>query len=330
MNFLYPQYLYILIIVPFIFILMLFWDRHRYKKLFKIVSNKHLSSLLINHSKHTFWFRNIFINLAFIFFIISLARPRWGKIVEEVYVSGNNVAIVFDVSQSMLAEDLKPSRLSQAKHSVEKFIDHSPGDRISLVAFSSSAVLVSPLTTDHEALKMYLGSLDTNFISSKGTALSKGIKMAGDLLIGDQNVDAKRFILLVTDGEDHKGDIASINSYLKENNIVVYSLAVGLESGSSIPVYQYNGIKSGYLKDEKGNIIISKVNTNVLKDLSFSTGGLVYFTTFSGDEVLDILAKINNSDSNTKLKDKFDVRYKERYRYSLIPATVFFILGVIL
>lgn len=330
MNFLYPEYLYVLFAVPFVFILMLFWDRHKYKKIFKIITVKNLNSLLTNYSKHSFWLRNIFINLALVFFIISLARPRWGKIVEQIYVSGNNVVIVFDVSRSMLAEDVKPSRLSQAKHSVEKFIENSPGNRIAIVAFSASAVLVSPLTTDHEALDMYLGSLDTDFISSKGTALSKGIKMAGELLLGDQNVDAKRVILLVTDGEDHKGDLSAINSYLKENNIVVYSLAVGLESGASIPIYENNGIKSGYLKDEKGNIVISKVNTSVLKDLSFSSGGLVYFTTFGGEEVLNILDKINNTDSNTELKDKFDVRYKERYRYSLVPATIFFILGVLL
>ena len=326
MNFLYSYLLYFIMFVPFIFVLLFFVNRKRNKQTSKFVLSKYFTSLINGYSKTRYIYRVFFICLCISFLIISLARPRWGKIIEEVFVSGNNVVVVFDVSRSMLAQDLKPSRLSQAKHSVEKFIDNSGADRIALIAFSASSVLVSPLSSDHEALKMYLKSLDTNFISSKGTSLSKGLKMAGDLLVKDQNSDAKRIVLLVTDGEDHEGKLPL--KFLEENKVTVYSLAVGLESGGAIPIYSNGGMKSGYLKDKKGNMVISKVNTELLNKISGNTGGNVYYTSFSGDEVLGILDDINSGGGKKKLKDKFNIKYIERYRYFLIPAII--ILGVLI
>lgn len=328
MNFLYPNYLYFLILVPFVFVILFFVNRSRYKKIFNFISRKNVEKLVIGFSRSKHVYKTFLLTLSIVFFILSIARPRWGKTVEEVFVSANNVVIVFDVSKSMLAEDLKPSRLSQAKHSVLKFIDNLSSARLALIAFSASAVLVSPLSSDHEALKMYLNSLDTDFLSSNGTSLAKGLKMASELLVKDQNVDAKKIILLVTDGEDHEGNLPI--DFMNENKISVYSLAVGLESGAAIPVFLNNGMKSGYVKDANGNIVISKVNTKLLNEISSRTGGKVYYTSFSGEEVLSIIKSIEGEDGDNKIKDKFNIKYTERYRYSLIPGILLFILGVLL
>jgi len=328
MTFLNTFYLYFLILVPFIFISLVFIQKYNYNKIFKFISKKNLTNLLAYNRKSNSIFKCIFISLSIAFFIISLARPRWGQIYEEVFSSGNHIVIVFDTSKSMLAEDLKPSRLSVAKNNVLKFIDKIGGDKIALVVFSNSSVLLSPLTTDHNILKMYLDIIDTDFLSSGGTSVSKGLQLAAETLIDAENKDSKRIILLVTDGEDHEGNIDL--SYFVQNNIKIYALAAGYESGAPIPVYSHNGIKTGYLKDSKGEIVISKVNVNFLKELSLNTSGAVFFASFNEDPVLDLVNLINKENNANSLNEKFNIKDIERYRWSLIPAALFFILGVLL
>jgi len=328
MTFSYPNLLYFLLLVPFVFISLVFIQKHTFNKIFLFISKKNTSELIDNYKKSNYLLKSLFISLSVAFFIISLAKPKWGVSYEEIYSSGNHIIIVFDISKSMLAEDLKPSRLSVAKHNVTKFIDNIGGDKIGLVAFSGSSVLLSSLTTDHNIIKMYLDLIDTDYLSSHGTAVSRGLKLASETLVSDINQAANRIILLVTDGEDHEGDLPL--KYIKDNNIKIYALAVGYESGAPIPVYSNNNIKTGYLRDKDGEMVISKVNISFLKDLSSSTGGDIFYASFKDDPILDLINSISKYNNPTSIEEKFNIKKIERYRWSLSPAALFFILGVLI
>ncbi|MBI3542253.1 MAG: VWA domain-containing protein [Deltaproteobacteria bacterium] len=216
--------------------------------------------------------RFVFGLLAMLFAIIALARPQLGVREEAMPTEGLDMVVLLDVSNSMLTEDVVPSRLKKAKHVVRNFIDRLNGDRVGIVAFAGSAYPAVPLTTDYDFVKQTLDVLDESSVANQGTDLRKGLEVARDLLIrGGMNDDedpahqqskgdeSSRIIVIVSDGESHEGEEAKIAGSLREQGIRVFSIGVGSLKGGPIPLRDQSGYMRGYKKDSSGGMVLTKL-----------------------------------------------------------------------
>ena len=203
-------------------------------------------------------------------FLIALARPQWGFTWREIKRTGLDIMVVVDTSRSMLATDLKPNRLQQAKWGLRDLVGLLSGDRIGMVVFAGTSYLQSPLTSDYAAFMMYVDDLNVGLVPRGGSAITEALQTAAKSF--DAKSEADRLIVLVTDGEDTSGDPLSVIPDLEKNGIKVYTIGVGSPEGELIPVKDENG-RETFLRDRSGNVVKSSLNENVLARLALATGG---------------------------------------------------------
>lgn len=213
----------------------------------------------------------------------ALARPQWGFRWQEMRRRGLDVIVVLDTSKSMLAEDIKPNRLQQAKWAVRDLVHRLAGDRIGLVAFAGSSFLQCPLTIDYAAFLLALDDVYVGLIPRGGTAIARGLRTALDSFEQDRSAD--RAIVLITDGEDHEGNPLALVDELKKKNIRVYAIGVGTPDGELIP-WQDEHQGPGFLKDREGRVVKTSLREDVLQQLALATGG-IYVRAAPGDFGLD-------------------------------------------
>lgn len=308
------NYLYILFLIPFLFLIIYVVFRKKWHGIFSFIRKENLLDLAPLINKKNIILRITLLFISLIFFIITIARPQYGF--EEEKINNNlNLIFVLDVSTSMLCKDVVPSRLDLAKISISKIIEEFKASKIGLVAFSHTAVLASPLTFDHEIIKMYVQAMDEDFLSSGGTAISSGIMLASDKFDRREN----SVLVIVSDGEDHGLITNDFKNKIKDLNI--FALVVGTESGAPVPIYKNGNIES-YIKDEKGEIVISKSNLSFFKNF------------ISEDKIFKIndLTSLENSlskISTSKGEEKKQVK-KERYQIPLLISFLTLFLGIIL
>ncbi|MBU4459301.1 MAG: VWA domain-containing protein [Verrucomicrobia bacterium] len=207
----------------------------------------------------------------------ALARPQWGTRWEEVRRRGLQIVVALDTSNSMLAADLKPSRLQQAKWGIRDLVARLKGDRVALLAFAGAHFLQCPMTIDYAAFLMTLEDLHAGVIPRGGTAIGQALRGAMDAF--DYGAAGDRVVILVTDGEDHEGDAASLLGLLKEKGIKVFAVGVGTPEGELIPAGDTAG---GFLKDRQGNVVKSALREDTLARLATATGG-AYVRAAPGD-----------------------------------------------
>jgi len=272
--------------------------------------------------------------LTLVFFIVALARPQSGKSEQKVKTEGLEMVIALDVSNSMLAEDVKPSRLQLAKSEIVRLLELSSGDRIGLVAFAGSAVLISPLTTDHSAIQMFLESVNTNSVETQGTDLKKALRESraaferGGVDPGEES-QVTRVILLVSDGEDHEEGVTQEAKKLVDEGVRIFSLLVGTERGGQIPIRDERGYIQGYKKDRSGREVMTQTKGTVLRELSQSGKGSFYQASFGGEEI-----RMLKDDFNRLEKSEFDsamqVQYNERFQSFLLFGLLLALLDLLI
>ncbi len=257
-------------------------------------------------------------SVVFILFIIALARPQSVELKEKVKSEGVELMILVDVSQSMEAEDVKPSRLELAKREISHLLDLSIGDRVGLIAFAGSAILLSPMTTDRNALKMYVESLSPQSVSEQGTEFRKALKEAEQAFSrggveGGENSVTTRAIVIVSDGEDQEPGATDSAKKLVDKGIRIFSLIVGTEKGAPIPVRDDHGSLQGYLKDSKGQVVLTQTKGSALQSLAEAGRGSFHQLVFGGTSI-----KALNEDLQRLQKSVFDQTeltvYNERYQ----------------
>jgi Ca-activated chloride channel family protein len=262
--------------------------------------------------------------LVLLTFVLALGRPQAGQKREKVKSEGIEIMLVVDVSQSMLAEDVKPSRLDLTKRELSRFVDMSTGDRIGLIAFAGSAMVLSPLTTDRNALKMYIDSLSPNSVSTQGTEFRKALAEADDAFSrggveGGETAVTTRAIAIVSDGEDHEPGAEEAARHLVEKGIRIFTIGVGTEKGGPIPLRDEHGVMLSYLKDEKGQVVLTQTRSTVLKVLAEAGHGSFRQLTFGGDAI-DQLHKDIDQLQKTAFDSAELTSYSERYQFFLIAA----------
>ena len=253
--------------------------------------------------------------LAMVLLWLALARPQWGFHWEEVRRKGLDLMVVLDTSRSMMASDIKPSRLQQAKWGIRDLLRNLHGDRVGLVPFAGSSLLQCPLTIDYAAFAMTLDDVYSGIIPRGGTAIAQALRTAIAAFPADGAAD--RVILLVTDGEDHEGDPLGLLPELKEKNIRVYTIGIGTLEGEMVPGADSQG---AYFKDRQGQIVKTVLKEDVLQKLALGTGG-TYVRSAPGDTGLE---RVFNESINNLKRAEQETRtakiYEERFVWPILAA----------
>jgi len=263
----------------------------------------------------------LFVSLALL--IVALARPQWGEQVEEVTLRGLDLLVCVDCSTSMLAEDLKPSRLARAKHAVERLLARLTGDRVGIVAFAGTAFLQCPLTVDYGAARMFLDLLDPAMFESQGTDLGNAITTA--LAALKTGGEGAHVILLLSDGEGHDGSVERAIAAAKGAGVRVYTVGMGTPGGAPIPLRGANNTLEGYKKDRRGAVILPRLVPDDLARLAVETGG-AYFQATPGDpEMGEVVAQMADL-ARAERTARVTVQRQERYLLFLLPAFALLLL----
>ncbi len=252
-----------------------------------------------------------------LFLVLTLSQLQCGTHMEMMKREGIDIIIAIDVSNSMLAEDMKPSRISKARQEVRGIIDRLKGDRIGLVAFAGEAFVQCPLTLDYSAAQIFLDIIDVGLVPKQGTAIGDAIRVADGAF--EKQEKKHKVLLLLTDGEDHNSDPLGAADEAREEGVKIYTIGIGSSAGEPIPITDRTGAKVGYKKDQNGEVVITKADEVTLQKIALTTGGKYYHSTAGEmelDKVYDEISKMEKKE----LEGRLLMQYEDRFQYPLILA----------
>lgn len=249
--------------------------------------------------------------------IVTLSRPRWGSQVEYVERRGVEIMVALDVSESMLAEDLKPNRLARAKLEITELMGRLEGNEMGLVLFSGAAFVQFPLTSDFATARTFLDAAYPGIISRPGTAIAEAIEIA----INGFNEEraTQKVIILLTDGENHEGDILKAAESAAENGIIIYTIGFGSPNGEPIPQYDPQGNLVEYKRDGSGEVVLTRLDETTLQQIALITDGR-YFRAVPDGREIGFLAEAISELQTSELESRFETRRVERFQWFLALA----------
>lgn len=302
--------LYLLISIPILIIV--FWMLRIWKKkaLKSYAEAGLMDSLAPMRSSVRPTLKNVLVLLAVACLCIGIADPQLGNKYEEVKREGFDVMICLDVSNSMLAEDLAPNRLSRSKQAISKLVDRLKNDRIGIVVFAGNAFVQLPLTTDHAAAKLFLSSIDTDIIPNQGTAIGSAMELAARSF--GEKAQKNRAIIVISDGENHEDDAMEMASSLVEEGISVHTIGIGSIDGAPIPMYQ-RGRKLGYRKDKDGTTVVTKLDEVMLQQIAAAGNGQYIRannTRMGLNALFDELEKMERTEYGSKMFTSYEDRFQ--------------------
>jgi len=261
--------------------------------------------------------------IALTLIIIAAARPQFGSKLREVKAEGVEIIIALDVSNSMLAEDIRPNRLEKAKRAISKLLDNLRNDKIGLIVFAGDAYTQVPITTDYTATKMFLSTINTDFVPKQGTAIDEAIQLAMKSYSPDN--EQKKVLIIITDGENHEDNPVITAKEAKEMGILVYTIGMGLSKGSPIPIKG----RSDYRKDVNGNVIITKLDETTLVSVAQAGGG-IYIRANNAKVGLSKLYKEIEKLDKTELETVVYSEYEDNFQYFIGFALLFLLIEFII
>jgi len=323
MRFESPEYFYlILLFIPLIFFLV--WSQKKKKQLLDLFLSKPLVYRLLDPiTLKRLKIDTILTAFAVFFLILALTQPRWGYYWKDLTQEGVDIIIALDVSNSMLAQDIKPNRLERAKHKIIDLLNMLEGDRIGLVAFAGTSYLQCPLTLDYSAAHIFLNAIDTNLIPVQGTAIGHAIRTSVEAF--NEEDTQSRVIILITDGEDHTGDALPAAKWAKKHKTKIFTIGIGQKIGAPIP--NNNPENPGFKKDKYGEVILSKLDESTLQEMALHTKGS-YVRSVSGDMDLQKIYLENIKHGVKKKKTKTERRrvWKERFQWVIFVSLLCLLL----
>ncbi|SYZ73983.1 BatB protein (fragment) [Candidatus Zixiibacteriota bacterium] len=250
-----------------------------------------------------------------LFMVITLSQIQCGTHMEMMKREGIDLVIAVDVSNSMLAQDIKPSRIEKARQEVRGIIDRLKGDRIGLVVFAGDAFIECPLTLDYSAAKIFLDIIDVGLVPRQGTAIGDAIRKATEAF---SKMEKKhKVLILLTDGEDQNTDPLGAAEEARKEGVKIYTIGIGSVTGEPIPITNRNGDVIGYKKDRNGEVVVTKLDEMTLQKIALATGGKYYHATpgeMELDKVYDDISKMEKKE----LEGKLMVQYEDRFQYPLL------------
>ena len=316
------EYLYLLFLVP-VFILGYGVLRLLRARKVKAFGDPALVEVLMpSWSRSKGWVKVVLFSLAFAFFAIGLARPRTGAKLAERNTKGAEIIVALDVSNSMLAQDYSPNRLERAKLSIARLTERLQDDRIGLVIFAGTSFVQLPVTTDYVSAKMFLGSIDTGSIPVQGTAIGDAIRLS--IKSFSAQSEKSRVIVVISDGENHEDDAVGAAKQAAELGIKVYTIGVGSAEGQPIPM------DGELLKDKEGNIVVTKLNEQMLRDIARAGGGAYIHAggeEFGLNPIIQDIRRMEDEEFGSVVFEEYDEQYMYFFGIALLLFVIEMILG---
>ncbi len=303
-------YFYVLLALPIMVIAFLMLSIWRKKRQKQFAEHHLLQRLTPENSRFKKIFKLLLWSLAIICFSIGLVNPKFGTKLETVKREGVDIVFAVDVSKSMLAEDIAPNRIDKSKQLVTQIINNLASDRIGIIAYAGQAYPQLPITTDYASAKMFLQNMNTDMLSSQGTAISDAIEMATTYFNDEEQTN--RILVIITDGEDHSENAVSAATLAAEKGIRIFTIGVGKTSGGPIPLKR-NGIIESYKKDRSGETVITKLNETVLTEIAVKANGF-YLNGSNTQQVVDQIKEellaMDKKEFETKQYTEFDHQFQ--------------------
>ena len=304
-NIEYLNYLWVIPLLILLFLWYLFWKRSTLKRYGEL---RVISRLIPGMSKIKHWFKFSVLMLALAFLIVGIANPQVGSQLEKEERKGVDIIIALDVSNSMMAEDIRPNRIERARQAVGRFIDRLSDDRIGLIVFAGRAYPLLPLTNDYVAAKMFLSNATTDIVPVQGTSIADAIDLA--LRSFPQGPQGKALVI-ITDGEDHEGEVLDKVEEAKSKGIVVHTIGIGSSQGVPIPLYR-NNVKTGFRTSSSGQTVITKLNESMLQQIAVSGQGVYVRATnvqFGLNRIFDEINTMEKGEFEGKVFAEFEGRF---------------------
>ncbi|QLG45505.1 VWA domain-containing protein [Costertonia aggregata] len=320
-------YLYLLCIIPVMalfFIMLQIWKKKKQKQFADVSLLKRLTP---NRSRFKSTLKLIFFLLGLTFLTLGLVNPKIGTKLETVKREGVDIVFALDVSKSMLAEDIAPNRLEKAKRLVSEIINQLASDRIGIIAYAGQAFPQLPITTDYGAAKMFLQSMNTDMLSSQGTAINEAIELAATYF--DDEEQTNRVLFIISDGEDHsEGSTLGAVEKAVEEGIRIFTVGVGNAKGAPIPLKR-NGIVESLKKDGKGEVVITKLNEEILDDIADEGNGQ-YINGANTEAAVEFIKEQLNQMDKKEFEAKQFAEFKDQFQWFLGIGLMFLFLDIFL
>ncbi|CAM4069496.1 vWA domain-containing protein [Gillisia hiemivivida] len=320
------KFFWLLLIIPgliVLFIGLLFWRKSKQKQ---FASPEMLEQLTPDKSVFKPWLKFSLLLLALALLVIALVNPKIGTKMETVTREGVDIVFAIDVSKSMEAEDVAPNRLEKSKQLVTQIINNLASDRIGIIAYAGSAFPQLPITTDYASAKMFLQAMNTDMVSSQGTAINEAIELSSTYF--NEEDQTSKVLFIISDGEDHEGDIGNVAKEAADKGIRIFTIGVGSLKGGPIPIKR-NGVIQTYKKDQNGETVITKLNEATLKDIANDANG-EYIQGNITQDVLEKVAENLQKLDKTEFEAKQFADYQSQFQWFLGLAILLILLDVFL
>lgn len=318
-------YLYLLFIIPVmivLFALLQIWKKRTQRKFADATLLRKLSP---DRSKFKSTLKLTLLLLGITGLTIALVNPKMGTKLETVKREGVDIVFAVDVSKSMLAEDIAPNRLEKAKRLVSEIINQLASDRIGIIAYAGQAFPQLPITTDYGAAKMFLQNMNTDMLSSQGTAIDEAIKLAATYFSDQEQTN--RVLFIISDGEDHsEGSISQNIAKATEEGIRIFTIGVGKEKGGPIPIKR-NGVIESFKRDRDGEVVITKMNENTLRKIA-SEGNGKYVNGDNTEEAVAMIKEQLDQMDKKEFEAKQFAEYKDQFQWFLGAGLLFLFLDI--
>jgi len=319
------EFIYLLALIPVLLVAYIIGRRIRKRSLKRFGDPEILNQLMPFLSVNRPVIKFLFILFALVFIILGMARPQFGSKLEEIKRKGIEIVIALDVSNSMLAEDIHPNRLEKAKQAIARLVEKLADDKIGLIVFAGDAYVQMPVTSDYTSVKMFLSSINTQIVPKQGTAIGSAIDLGMNSFSPDNEVS--KALILITDGEDHDDNAVSLAREAAEKGIVIYAIGVGTPNGTPIPVY--SGNQRSFRKDSQGNVVMTKLNEKILREITDAGNGSYIRATNNRlglNMLFDHISAIEKKELETRIYSEYD----EKFQYMIGLALIFILFDFIL
>lgn len=319
-NFAQAQYLVLILLIPFFFILQALVLKLRRRRIRRFGDEELVRQLMPSYSVSRIWVKLTLFSIGFFFFVIGLSRPQIGAKLKEHETKGAEIMIALDVSNSMLAEDYSPNRLERAKLAISRLVDKLRDDRIGLIVFAGNSFVQLPITTDYVSAKMFLNTISTESVPIQGTAMGEAINTA--IRSFSAQSEKSRAIIIITDGENHEDDPVAAAAQAAEMGVRVFTIGVGSPEGKPIPM------DGGLLKDRDGNIVVTRLDESVLQEVAKAGNGLYVRagnSEFGLNPIIDDIRRMEDERYSSIVFEEFD----EQFMYFMAIALLFFVIEML-
>ncbi|WP_452602847.1 vWA domain-containing protein [Pontimicrobium sp. MEBiC06410] len=315
-----------LLVIPVIVVLFLVLQLWKRSAQNKFANKTIINRLSPNKSVFKSILKLIVLCLAFACLSIALVNPKNGSKLETVKREGVDIVFAVDVSKSMLAEDVAPNRLDKSKQLVTQIINNLASDRVGIIAYAGKAFPQLPITTDYASAKMFLQNMNTDMLSSQGTAIDEAITLAKTYYDDDQQTN--RVLIIISDGEDHGASSTSVAEEASKEGIRIFTIGVGDTKGGPIPIKR-NGVVLNYKKDRQGETVITRLNEDTLKNIAEEADG-AYINGRVTANVVDEIKEILNKMDKTEFEAKQFADFEDQFQWFLGIAIFLLFLDIFL